>query len=211
MLLADIGNTHFHIDNGKIIEHLSYNDAIAKYKNDLKGRIVAESNYLIKNKSLTSVLHIDNAASDIFVNAYFERRQIMMEVKLSPPDDKTNRGKIGWIRNQITNCEKKSKNTFDKIKDNLALYVYIKYQKEPVKLNIENLEDAWISIKDVEIKEFGIRHEINLARAFESRKKIVEEIEKMLLNYYEGVVQNLKEWVKQAPKVIEKKDLDSIE
>ena len=109
----------------------------------------------------------------------------------------------------------KSKNTFDKIKDNLALYVYIKYQKEPVKLNIENLEDAWISIKDVEIKEFGIRHEINLARAFESRKKIVEEIEKMLLNYYEGVVQNLKEWVKPAPKVIEKKDdkkdLDSIE
>ena len=31
MLLADIGNTHFHIYNGKNIEHLSYEDAIKKY------------------------------------------------------------------------------------------------------------------------------------------------------------------------------------
>ena len=30
-LLADIGNTHFHIYNGTFVEHLSYEDAIAKY------------------------------------------------------------------------------------------------------------------------------------------------------------------------------------
>ena len=33
MLLADIGNTHFHIYNGTSIEHLSYEDAISKYAN----------------------------------------------------------------------------------------------------------------------------------------------------------------------------------
>jgi len=31
MLLADIGNTHFHIYNGKSVEHLSYEDAIRKF------------------------------------------------------------------------------------------------------------------------------------------------------------------------------------
>ena len=31
VLLADIGNTHFHIYNGKKIEHLSYKNAIEKY------------------------------------------------------------------------------------------------------------------------------------------------------------------------------------
>ncbi len=31
MLLADIGNTYFHIYNGKNVEHLSYEDAIKKY------------------------------------------------------------------------------------------------------------------------------------------------------------------------------------
>ncbi|CAA6809914.1 MAG: Pantothenate kinase type III, CoaX-like (EC [uncultured Sulfurovum sp.] len=30
-LLADIGNTHFHVYNGKEVEHLSYEDAIKKY------------------------------------------------------------------------------------------------------------------------------------------------------------------------------------
>ncbi len=33
MLLADIGNTHFHIYNGKEVEHLSYDNAIEKYAN----------------------------------------------------------------------------------------------------------------------------------------------------------------------------------
>jgi len=31
MLLADIGNTHFHIFDGKRVEHLSYDEAIKKY------------------------------------------------------------------------------------------------------------------------------------------------------------------------------------
>ncbi len=30
--LADIGNTHFHIYDGRRVEHLSYHDAIAKYR-----------------------------------------------------------------------------------------------------------------------------------------------------------------------------------
>jgi type III pantothenate kinase len=32
MLLADIGNTHFHIYDGKKVEHLTYDDAIEKYR-----------------------------------------------------------------------------------------------------------------------------------------------------------------------------------
>lgn len=34
ILLADIGNTHFHICNGKRVEHLSYEDAIDKYADE---------------------------------------------------------------------------------------------------------------------------------------------------------------------------------
>ena len=34
MLLADIGNTYFHIYNGKEIEHLSYDEAIRKYSQE---------------------------------------------------------------------------------------------------------------------------------------------------------------------------------
>ncbi len=34
ILLADIGNTHFHIYNGVEVEHLSYEEAIAKYSKE---------------------------------------------------------------------------------------------------------------------------------------------------------------------------------
>ena len=34
MLLADIGNSYFHIYNGSSVEHLSYDDAIRKYGNE---------------------------------------------------------------------------------------------------------------------------------------------------------------------------------
>lgn len=34
MLLADIGNTHFHIYNGSEVEHLSYEEAIRKYSRE---------------------------------------------------------------------------------------------------------------------------------------------------------------------------------
>ncbi len=34
VLLADIGNTHFHIYNGHAVEHLSYEEAIAKYSKE---------------------------------------------------------------------------------------------------------------------------------------------------------------------------------
>ncbi|HEY9189518.1 MAG TPA: type III pantothenate kinase [Sulfurovum sp.] len=34
MLLADIGNTHFHISNGSEVEHLSYEEAIRKYSRE---------------------------------------------------------------------------------------------------------------------------------------------------------------------------------
>jgi len=33
VLLADIGNTHFHIYDGNSVEHLAYDDAVDKYKN----------------------------------------------------------------------------------------------------------------------------------------------------------------------------------
>ena len=34
MLLTDIGNTHFHIYDGRSVEHLSYAEAIAKYRGE---------------------------------------------------------------------------------------------------------------------------------------------------------------------------------
>ncbi len=65
MLLADIGNTHFHIYNGEEIEHLSYDDAIVKYKNEelhyisVKHQLTKEIEQIKSWKNISSLVHIE--------------------------------------------------------------------------------------------------------------------------------------------------------
>jgi len=65
MLLADIGNTHFHIYNGKTVEHLSYDDAIAKYKSEelcyisVKYQLSLEIEQITNWKNISSLIKIE--------------------------------------------------------------------------------------------------------------------------------------------------------
>ena len=66
MLLADIGNTHFHIYNGEEIEHLSYDAAIAKYKSEalcyisVKHQLSLEIEQITNWKNISSLMKIKN-------------------------------------------------------------------------------------------------------------------------------------------------------
>ena len=184
---------------------------LRKFKNNLQGRLEHESKSLLENKSLSSALSVKDAASDVMVTACFDTRIVQLEVLLTPPEDKTNRGKIGWIRNQIFAAQKKNPKDFAKIAEELALYIYIKRQKVPEKVALNNLEDAWENFKDVDIKEFGIRQVKSLGRNFEGVQRVVTDVESMLLSYYKVIVQYLKPWIKPAPKVPQKEDAKSLD
>ncbi len=66
MLLADIGNTHFHIYNGETVKHLSYDDAIAKYNSEalcyisVKHQLSKEIEQITNWKNISSLLKIKN-------------------------------------------------------------------------------------------------------------------------------------------------------
>ncbi|HIQ45991.1 MAG TPA: type III pantothenate kinase [Sulfurovum sp.] len=64
LLLADIGNTYFHVYDGKKVEHLLYEDAIAKYK-EKKLTYISVNHHLGEQieaitlwKNISSLLHI---------------------------------------------------------------------------------------------------------------------------------------------------------
>ncbi len=177
-----------------------------KYKNDYKGRVEYEIQNLIKNRYIESEIIIPNAASKIYLTVYFDKRRISFEAQLNPPENKTTRGQIGWIKRQLQTCEKKNPKEYQEIKSNLSLYIYIKYQKKPELINIDDIDDAWIPLKDKEVKKFGIKLDLDLARNFESSKKFVCIIENSLVDFYEIIVQNLKEWIKPSPKIVTKKE-----
>jgi len=66
MLLADIGNTHFHICNGKTVEHLAYDAAIAKYQSEalcyisVKHQLSLEIEQITNWKNISSLMKIEN-------------------------------------------------------------------------------------------------------------------------------------------------------
>jgi type III pantothenate kinase len=66
MLLADIGNTHFHIYDGKSVEHLSYSDAIEKYRDKklcyicVKHQLSNKIEQIKKWQNISKLIHIDN-------------------------------------------------------------------------------------------------------------------------------------------------------
>jgi len=60
LLLADIGNTHFHIYNGERVEHLSYEDAIEKYADKNLCYISVKHHLEDKIKKIKSWKNISN-------------------------------------------------------------------------------------------------------------------------------------------------------
>ncbi len=64
-LLADIGNTHFHISNGKKVEHLTYVDAMEKYREKellyitVKHQLTKQIEEIENWKNISSSIKID--------------------------------------------------------------------------------------------------------------------------------------------------------
>ena len=69
ILLADIGNTHFHIYNGTNVEHLSYDDAIVKYaKNDM---LYISVKHLLEDK-IAHIKSWKNISSSLTLSGEYE-------------------------------------------------------------------------------------------------------------------------------------------
>ncbi|MEA1953187.1 MAG: type III pantothenate kinase [Campylobacterota bacterium] len=63
ILLGDIGNTHFHIYNGKSVEHLLYEEAIEKYQDKTLYYISVKHHLEDKIQNITTWKNISNAIS----------------------------------------------------------------------------------------------------------------------------------------------------
>jgi len=172
-----------------------------KFKNDLSARIKYEKKKLISNLYLESKLQIEHAAAPLEIRAFFARKNIEMSVKLSPPLDKKIRGQISWIRNQLKRSEKKDPPLFEALKPDLIIEIYLKFISAPIRLPFNELDSAVERIGSREIKSFNIVFLKYLGRNFESRKRVVQIIEKMLIDYYQGVLQHLKRWEKPVPQI----------
>jgi len=162
-------------------------------KSDIK-RIVRENN-------VTGLLSIKNSVSAIRIAAEFERRTVSMSVKVLPPLDKGTVARISWIGNQLANCKKREGDLFLGLENNLWVEADIKFAKSELKVKLSNLSNLPDLAKGKEIQAFHIVLIQSFGASFASNKKFISEIEKMILAYYEAVVQHLSNWNRPAPKL----------
>ena len=136
----------------------------------------------------------------------FEGDDIEMSITLLPPLDRKVRSQITWVKNQIKLCNRKNPELFNTIKNDLLFDINIKYSNEPIRCTIEELDDINERVINKEIKSFNILLLKNLGRKFESRKGFVEITERMLIDFYKGIVQYIKKWEKPVPQLVDESD-----
>ena len=169
-----------------------------------KNKLNRDIKKLKKEHCLSTKLRVRGAVSDIKVKADFDRRTISMSVDVTPPLNKGVIARITWIKNQLDKIDNKS------FLENLYVDADIKYTSNSIKYNYKNI-DKFYEHDDIKNKDIiGFNLDIIKSAKFTQISSFVNEIESMLLDYYQIIVQDLKTWEKPAPKLKEiKKDLDS--
>ena len=79
--------------------------------------------------------------------------------------------------------------------------ISLKFVSKPLRVPINDIEDAHEKLYGREIKNFNVIYVNYLGKKFESRKLFVTNLESGLINFYETIVQHLKNWEKPAPKL----------
>lgn len=167
-------------------------------------RLKEDIKRVIKNNSIEGRISVKGAVSDIQISADFERRVISMSIKVTPPLTKGNSAKVTWILKQLMNCNKRSPILFEKNKNDIWLESNIKFAQENVKIKLAELSNLSELVKDKkDIQLFHIKLNKSLGSKFANPKKIIEIMEQMILDYYEGFVQHIVNWKRPAPKIVE--------
>ncbi len=169
----------------------------SKNKDSLKSDIKR----IVKENNINGQLSIKNSVSDIKMIAEFERRVVTVSVKTLPPLDKGNVARISWIRNQLLNCKKREGSLFQSLENNIWIEADIKFAKTKLKVKLSELSNLPELAKEKDIQAFHILLIGGFGVGFASNKKFIILIEKMVLEFYEGVVQHLSNWNRPAPKL----------
>ncbi|MCH2232224.1 MAG: hypothetical protein MK078_17870 [Crocinitomicaceae bacterium] len=156
---------------------------------------------VIKDQELIGNLSIKNSVSDIMARADFEVKTVSMSVKVTPPLDKGTKARITWIAKQLENAKKKSDGAFDLIEKDILVEANVKHAREHLRVPIHSLDLLLEQANGKEIQAFNIVLMSKYGAGFGSNKKFISLIEKMILDYYAGIVQFLTNWNRPAPKL----------
>jgi hypothetical protein len=124
-----------------------------------------------------------------------------MSVKVTPPLNKGTAARITWISKQLESAKKKNEIVFGQIEKDILVEANIKHAREHIRIPLSGFDTLSEESKGKEIQSFNIVLMSKFNAGFGSNKKFIALIEKMIFDYYAGIVQNLASWNQPAPKL----------
>jgi hypothetical protein len=156
---------------------------------------------VVKDQELLGNLSIKNSVSDIKIKVDFEVKTVSMSVKVTPPLNKGTAARITWISKQLESAKKKNETVFGQIEKDILVEANIKHAREHIRIPLSGFDTLSEESKGKEIQSFNIVLMSKFNAGFGSNKKFIALIEKMIFDYYAGIVQNLASWNQPAPKL----------
>lgn len=163
--------------------------------------IKEDAKRLKSNFELFGNLSVKNSVSDIKIRLDFEVKTVSMSVKVIPPQDKGTKARITWITKQLENAKKKNEDVFNQISKDLLLEVDVKHARQHIRVPLTAIDSILDETNGREIQAFNVVLMSKFKAKFESNKGFIVKIEKMVLEYYAGIVQYLTNWNRPAPKL----------
>jgi len=179
---------------------------MVKSKSRNRDSIKNDTKHIIKDKSIKTTISVKDAVSDVIVVADFEKRSVKMEVSIKIPETGTNASKVKWLVKQLEASKKKREERFLSVAPKLYISADIKFARKPIVESLADYSKLSSLDKSQVISGFKLYVVKNFGPKFTSAKGFVTEIEKLLIDFYGGCVQELSNWNKPAPKIIEKKE-----
>ena len=154
----------------------------------------------IAEKSIAKCSYdIPNAANDLDLEINLTSSTISVGMEMKAPKEKsTSRGKINWLLKQLPPDKRQDKKSYIKVR------CKSRSPSSPIELSKFESEDFKDKGFEGTILSLTPMMELYSSTVFQSRKNFIEELEKLVLNFYDTHAQNLKPWVSKPPAPLKK-------
>lgn len=194
----------------KLSRHLGYViDSQKKKYSSLQKRIEDETNLLLSTEKFQSKFKIKHAVSNLSVEADVHGKNVSVSVLVKNPEGASTYSQLKFVKNQLEGkCAKKNPEKFNKIQKDLVLDVIFKGRVQNTSFNYQNYDENEFRIKEIgkekeaTVKQVRVNYMMNYGTTvFKSRTKFIKEYEEQIINFYQVIVQNLKNGKIETPQI----------
>ena len=167
-----------------------------------KDSINSDKKKFLEDEYLKGCLGINGAVSDIDIICDFPTKSVSLSISIIPDLNRKNIGRINWLRDRLATCKSRNGDLYSKLEKQLFIEADIKFTKNDIRVSAKELEQLAELTIGKEIQSFKIVLVQPFTKSF-IEKKFIKQVDNLIIDYYQGIVQNLKNWKKPIPKISE--------